>query len=239
MKKNITGHFIFLFCLAGLCSCSKTKTNTSNTDCIERIVLVPGDMPTNSLPVINLDPITSGEIDTIKTLFTNNNLLFGQYQFVSYYSYQYSSDSIQTQVTANPFINGLPVFNDGQIFIFFNGTYSASSSYLTSEVPANNDNTGHQTLSYLRNAFLKYVSEATITGANLNANTTVPSPASYMHTCLSATLGYIDLSFIPGNPFSLGHLIKVWMVTPLNGNYPTVFVRDDNGIGWGVPIAMI
>ena len=103
-------------------------------------------------------------------------------------------------------------------------------------VPPNNDTTGHQTLTYLRSAFLQHVSEAVIYWPLPDSKPTVPSPAAYEDTCLSATLGYIDQSYIPGNTFALGHLIKIWLVTPSNSNYPAVFVRDDNGQGWGQKI---
>jgi hypothetical protein len=79
---------------------------------------------------------------------------------------------------------------------------------------------------------LQPVSEATISGDAANAKPFVPSPAAY-DTCLSATLGYTDQSYVPGNTFALGHLIKIWLVTAVNSNYPAVFVRDDNGQGRG------
>ncbi len=239
LKKSITGYFIFfLWVLAGFSSCLKDKT-TASKDCIEREVLVPGDLPVNAPPIIEVDPITEGQIDTIKTLFTNNNLPFDEYQYVSYLYDIYvvpPGDTIQTQVTANPFLNGLPIFYDEQVFIFFNGVFSASSSYLSVEVAASSDTTGHRSLSYLRSAFLQHVSEATINGGAADAKPFVPSAAAYTDTCLSATLGYIDLSFIPGNSYSPGHVIKIWQVTALNSNYPVVFVRDDNGQGWGEPV---
>jgi hypothetical protein len=238
MKGSITGYAVFfLVILAGFASCRKSRATTDN-GCIERVALLPGDLPINAPPIIEVDPITDSQIDTIRTLFANNNLPFNQYQFL-YYSYlPWSPDSIQQQVTGNPFLNGLPIFDDQQVFNFFNGIYSASNSYLTVELAANSDTTGHQSLSYLRSAFLQHVSEATITGGANNSKPVAPSPAAYIDTCLSATLGYIDQSYIPGNPYSLGHLIKIWQVAPVNSNYPTVFVRDDNGMGWGVPIAL-
>ena len=223
-------------------SCSKTKTNSNqiNAGCIERMVLKPSSLPINAPPIINLDPITQEQIDTIKILFTNNNLPFNQYQFVGYYSYQYATDTVQTQVNVNPFLNGLPIFNDNEVFVFFNGVYSASNSYLnlTPEVPPNNDTTGHQNFANLRSAFLKHVSEATFTGPQRGAKPVAPLPSAYVDTCLSVTMGYIDQSYIPGNTFSLGHLIKVWLITPSGSNYPSVYLRDDNGQGWGVPVAI-
>ena len=224
---------LFLLISTGYFSCAKNIDASTGNGCIERVVALPSDLPINAPPVIDVDPITEGQIDTIKTLFTNNNLPFDQYQYV-YYSYiSWSADSIQQQVTGNPFLNGLPIFSDQQVFNFFNGVFSASTSYLTVEVAASNDSTGHQTLSYLRDAFLQHVSEATISWPLANSKPTVPSAAAYRDTCLSATLGYIDQTSIPGNSYSPGHVIKIWLVTPLNSNYPAVFVRDDNGQGWG------
>jgi hypothetical protein len=236
MKGSIAGIF-FLLVWTGFASCRKNSAGAGN-GCIERVVLLPGDLPVNSPPIIDVDPITEGQIDTIKILFTNNNLPFNQYQFVYYIYDPWSGDSIQQQVTANPFVNGLPVFGDQQVFNFINGIFSASTSYLTVEVAASNDTTGHQTLTYLRNAFLQHVSEATILWPLPASKPTVPSPAAFRDTCLSAILGYMDPSNIPGNPYSPGHLIKVWQITAINSNYPVVFVRDDNGQGWGVSIAI-
>jgi hypothetical protein len=99
---------------------------------------------------------------------------------VFYYSVVVSVDTIQTQVTANPFLNGLPIFNDQQLFIFFNGIFSPSRSYLMVEVAANNDTTGNQSLPHLRSAFLQHVSEATISGGSVSRKPLVPSPAAYL-----------------------------------------------------------
>ena len=239
LKHSNTGYFIFfLAVLAGFSSCLKDKTTVSK-DCIEKEGLLPGDLPINAPPIFDVDPITEGQIDTIKILFTNNNLPFDEYQYVSYLYDIYvptPGDTIQTQVTANPFLNGLPIFYDQQVFNFVNGVFSPSTSYLTVEVAASSDTTGHRSLSYLRSAFLQHVSEAKIYGGAADAKPFVPSASAYTDTCLSATLGYIDLSLVPGNSYSPGHVIKVWQVTALNSNYPTVFVRDDNGQGWGEPV---
>jgi hypothetical protein len=231
---------LFLFVLAAFFACSKTTNPSPNANadagCIQQVQVLPGDLPVNAPPIIEATPITQQQIDTIKTLFATNNLPANQYQFVYYSAWAVSADSFQVQTTANPFVNGLPVFADQQVFNFINGIYSASSSYLTTEVAASNDTAGHQRLTNLRNAFLQHVSEAVIYWPLQNAKPTVPSPAAYADTCLWATLGYIDQSAIPGNPYTPGHLIKVWQVTPANSNYPTVFVRDDNGQGWGAPV---
>ena len=241
MKTIIARYPIFLLLvLAAFFACSKAanpspKANAGGA-CIQQVAVLPGDLPVNAPPIIEADPITQQQIDTIKTLFAKNNLPANQYQFVFYSSWASSADSFQVQATANPFVNGLPVFSSQQVFNFINGIFSASSSYLTTEVAANNDTTGHQTLTYLRNAFLQHVSEASISGGANNSKPFYPSPAAYTDTCLWATLGYIDQSAIPGNPYTTGHLIKVWQVTPANSNYPAVFVRDDNGQGWGAPV---
>ena len=85
MKGSIAGIF-FLLVWTGFASCRKNNATESKA-CIERLVLLPGDLPVDAPPIIAVDPITEGQIDTIKTLFTNNNLLFNQYQFL-YYIYQ-------------------------------------------------------------------------------------------------------------------------------------------------------
>ena len=147
MKRSIAGIF-FLLVWTGFASCRKNNA-TEGKACIERLVLLPGDLPVDAPPIIVVDPITEGQIDTIKMLFTNNGLPFGQYQYV-YYIYQpWSADSIQQQTTANPFINGLPAFGDQQVFNFINGILSASTSYLMVEVPPDNDTTGGFPISVL------------------------------------------------------------------------------------------
>ncbi|HLX91225.1 MAG TPA: hypothetical protein VKR32_06055 [Puia sp.] len=225
--------FFLLLLSAGVASCSKNhsdEVNAAESGCIERIVARPTDLPLNGPPIINVDPITPAQIDTIETLFAKNNMSYSNLEFIFY------NNSIGVQATATPFLNGLPIFNDGQVYDFVNGIYSSSDSYLTTEVSTDNNTTSNQSLANLRTAFFDHLSEATITGPQLNAKPSVPLASSYLDTCLSATLGYLDLSYIPGNPFSLGHVVKVWEVSPVNGYYPTVYVRDDNGHAWGVPI---
>jgi hypothetical protein len=204
-------------------SCSKQGSTTTNTDCIVRVI-----------PLYTETTLTEYQINSIKLLFSKNNMSINGLQFT-----QFISDGggnlpmiTQTQVTANLFLNDLPVFYYNELFIFNNGIFD--TAYLYTGTPLTNDITGHQTLSNLQSSFLKHVSES-ITYLPIGPPF-VPSSSTYSDSCLVATLGYIDAVYIPGHTLPWGNLIKVWSVTTLHNSYPTVYVEDDNGLAWGMPV---
>lgn len=212
-------------------SCSKQEDsyplNTLST-CISRVV-----------PQVTQTKVSGSGIDSIKTLFAKNNLSTEGLQFIGYIPDTYTGTSglPQTQVTATRFVNNLPVFGYDEVFIFNSGLFQ--TAYLITGTPQTNDLTSKQSLPYLQSAFFKHVQESVIIGGPLNAKPRIPSPDQYKDSCLVAVLGYVDAGSIPGNSISWGKtLVKVWKVTPLNGNYPLVFVEDATGFGWGEWLAI-
>jgi hypothetical protein len=202
-------------------SCSKKMATVADSGCIARVV-----------PTTEQTPLRTTQVDSIRTLFAQNNLQPGQLQFIEFIPDVYSDSTItpQAQVWANLFLNGLPVFQYNEVFVFNGGIFD--TAYLYTGTPANNDTTGHRTLSSLRSSFMQHVAEA-ITYWPLNIKPTIPSAKTYTDSCLVAKLGYLDVTYIPGNTAQAGTLIKVWQVTPLSTIFPCVYVRDDNGMAWG------
>ena len=204
-------------------SCSKQSSTTSTSDCIERL-----------MPKYTESTLTGNQIDSIKALFSKNNLSIDQLLFTQFIPNIYSDPNMisQAQVTANLFLNGLPVFNYNEVFIFNNSIFD--TAYLYTGTASSNDTTGHQTLSYLRSAFFKHVSESVIYSPV--GKPFVPSSNTYLDSCLAVTLGYVDAVYFPGNTNPWGTLKKVWMIKPVHSGYPSVFVEDDSGLAWGVPV---
>jgi hypothetical protein len=205
----------------------------------------------NRLYPIATDYRVSGSVlDSILVLFQANNLPIANLLFLSL-----STDSTtninplaysgyQEQVLATQFINGLPLFGSPTFFTFNAGIYQPAGNIDGYYGPApDSDITGHQTMATLRDDFLAKVSESFISGGPLNAKPFVPSASTYEGACLDVTLGYIDASMIPGNSTAFGMaLVKVWSVTATASSsityYPLVYVEDDNGQSWGVPIIL-
>ncbi len=206
-------------------ACTKHQNSISDNGCISRLV-AKTISPT----------LSSSQIDSINILFSNNNMSTAQLQFLYFTPNVYSDTTkpTQSQVIANLFINGLPMFGNNEAFIFNNGIFD--TAYLYNGIPQTNDTTGHQSFSYLRTAFMNHVSES-ITYMPLQIPPFIPSPKNYIDSCLTATLGYVDASSIPGNQNDIwgSTLIKVWSVS-CNNHYPSILVKDDNGLAWGVPV---
>jgi hypothetical protein len=207
----LIGTLITAALMAQILSCSKHQTVMDN-GCIDRVI--PGSGQT--LPAIQLD--------SIDALFSNNNLSTANLQFDKYYVDDHQVPGVHRQlVTAIIFFNGLPLFDFDDFFEFDDGIMTDSQLYSGS--PSLNDTSSHQTLSFLRSAFIKYAVQS--------------SPDQFANTCLSATLGYLDHAEIPKNVLPFGTPIKVWRITPANADYPTVYVKDDDSTAWGPPILPI
>jgi hypothetical protein len=211
--------FIFAF------SCTKQQNNVTDNGCISRQIAQPS---TTSL--------TNVQMDSIKSLFNQNNLPISGLQFTEFIPDIYTDPSRapQAQVAANLFLNGLPVFHYTEVFIFVGGIFDTAYLYLGA--PLNNDVSEHQSLDSLRKDFFAHVSESEIIGGASNSQPHIPSAKTFLDSCLSATLGYADATEVPGKNLPWGNLIKVWSVTPSHSSYPCVFVEDDNGLAWGVSI---
>ncbi|MBS1667382.1 MAG: hypothetical protein JST58_08400 [Bacteroidetes bacterium] len=206
-----------------LAACNKKQNSNSDSGCITRVIATTVSQTLNA-----------SQIDSIEVLFNKNNLSTAQLQFLYFVPNAFSDTTLpaQTQVTAEFFLNKLPVFGYNEYFIFNNAIFD--TAYLYTGIPQNNDSSGHQTLSYLRDAFMKHVSES-VFYSPLFTKPFVPSASLYLDSCLTATLGYIDASSVKGSNAIWGKtLVKVWSVT-CNNHYPGIFVEDDNGLAWGVP----
>ena len=206
-------------------ACTKHQNSISDNACISRLIAT-----TNS------PTLRSSEIDSINILFDNNNMSTAQLQFLYFIPNVFSDTTKpkQAQVAANLFINGLPMFGNNEAFIFNNGIFD--TAYLYKGIPLNNDTAGYQSLAYLRAAFMQHVSES-ITYMPLQIPPFIPSPKNYIDSCLTATLGYVDATSIPGSQNDIwgSTLIKVWSVS-CNNHYPEILVEDDNGLAWGVRV---
>jgi hypothetical protein len=201
---------------------------------------------TRAIPKVSDYKVTGNDLDSIFALFSANNLSTANLQFFSWltdtttniYPTQYSG--YQEQVLATRFINGLPVFADDEFFTFNAGKFQPGGVYDGYTGPApSGDTTGNQNIVYLREAFLAHVSESFMEGGVQNSKPFIPSASSYVDACLTVTLGYLDASFIPGNPSALNQaLVKVWSVRPTYSSsisyYPLIYVEDAGGLAWGV-----
>jgi hypothetical protein len=224
MKKILT----YFCCLIFIFSCTRetaTVNNVADNGCISIAVAQASQTS-----------LSASQIQSIDSLFQANNMSTDGLQFIEYIPDIYSDTTKppHEQVAANLFLNGLPVFHYTEAFDFNNGVFDTSALY--TGAPANNNADGHQSLTSLRTDFLDHVSESKIEGGVLNATPFTPSASTYVDTCLAATLGYVDATAVPGNTLPYGNLVKVWSITPSHGTYPCVYVEDDNGLAWGVPL---
>jgi hypothetical protein len=210
-----------LILLIAVVACGKHHDqNTGTSQCMEEV----------KNPFISA--LTQGEVDTVQTLF--NQAGRGYQDIWPLYLSQLSPNA--EQVIGIQFINGLPVLGDDVVFNFQNGVLTADSSVITAR-PLSNDTTWHKTDSDLRAAFLTHVNESKIYGGTLQDSIPyTPSTAKYEDSCLQKTLGYVDSVFVPGTQAHGGiYLVKVWAISPLNTNYPLVYVEDQGSIAWGQP----
>jgi hypothetical protein len=236
MSTRLSSYFRFLpgVCLIAfvVSTTSCRKHSASDNHCITREV-----------PKMTDQGVSGPALDSIYNLFASNNLSTDNLQFQAWVGYTTSNPTYsgpQEQVWATQFFNGLPVFREDENFVFNAGKYQPGNKYNGYTGPAPGaDSSGNQGLPGLRSAFLDHVSQSIGAGGPRNARPFIPSRLAYMDSCLIATLGYLDAGMVPGkSPLLETALIKVWKVTPLNGQYPLVYVEDDNGLAWGVAFFM-
>jgi len=206
-------------------------------------------------PVYNYPPLSTGQLDTIKSLFSANGLSLDNLQFVYYYSDTLKDTAnapyFNQVVSASAIINGLPVFASGYAWSFRNGVWVRyPGANPTWDYPGS-DTTGHQTLPALRSAFFKTF-ESTVYGNGPNISTQrLGRPGTYYRdSCLYAQLGYVDASTRPDNNGSIPYgkkLLKVWRVflqtigpVPYYTRTPitSVFVEDSTGKAWAQFLAV-
>jgi hypothetical protein len=222
MKKGLK----LRWCLAAVLlflyiSCAKHH-DTPTADCITRVY------------TSQASTVSASQLDSINALFSPNGLSTAGLQF-----YFFIVDTValpgytgtQEQAAAYLFYNGLPVFEGAETFIFDAGIYSQAASALYDGSVPGPDTTSHQTLEYLRTAWLTHYQQDTIFGGALNSRPSAPGTA-YKDSCLLAELGYVDAATFGSGPRTYGaSLVKVWKVSPSsNNNYPIVYVQDSTGI---------
>jgi hypothetical protein len=213
----------FAALIAQVLSCSKPKVGSGIPDnkCIDRVVARPGQTS-----------LSAGQLDSIHILFSQNNIKDSQLQFFAFRP-DINTDSTlapQAQVSAILFINGLPVFNKAEVYMFNAGIFD--TAYLYTGAPLTNDSSGHLSLPSLRSIFLKFVAQTIKTYSSAALPPIFSSADNFNDTCLSATLGYMDAFYVPGGNQPTGTLIKVWKITPSDNGFPVLYVEDDDGSAW-------
>ena len=213
-------------------SCSKFGTSHGSdpdSGCITRVI-----------PVLTDTLLPLGKLDSINTLFQQNNLSTANLQFYSFQDYMVNDstyDGIQVQIVATQFFHSLPLFSvaGDKLFQFDNGKLQPPLPHYWNgyDGPAPDaDTSGHQTLSTLRSAFLERIAEYVNPGGPNR-----PDSTNYHDSCLVAKLGYIDASWAPGSTTRPNTaLVKVWKVSTLSIG-PSVYVQDNNALSW--PVALI
>jgi hypothetical protein len=201
-------------------SCDKHH-DTPAVDCITRVEV---SQPTN---------VSVTQLDSINNLFTLNSLSTAGLQFYFYFVDTVTLPGytgIEQQASAYISYNGLPVFDYSETFIFKEGIYQPAASFVYQGTVPGPDTTTHQTLEDLRTAWLNHYQQDTIYPPFINSHPSIPG-TKYRDSCLVAQLGYIDAAtFSHGTALYGASLVKVWMVSPLSGGYPMVFVDDSTGI---------
>jgi hypothetical protein len=215
-------------------SCTKKGTsNGSDSGCITRVI-----------PMLTDVLLSQDELDSINTLFRQNNLSTANLQFYSFRGYMVQDstyDGIQEQIVATQFYNNLPLFSvaGDKMFLFNNGQLQLPPANYwdgyDGPAPADADTSGHQALSVLRSAFFESLASYVNPGGPALWPDSSNQPVNYHDSCLVAKLGYIDAAWAPGSTTKPNTaLIKVWKVSPLSG--PAVYVQDNNGLPW--PVAL-
>jgi hypothetical protein len=186
-----------------LFSCS--KHDAAHNNCITR-----------ATPRVTDIIVSSANLDTIYSLFHTNHLSNPHIQFNGLHTDRWLDSNSQLvvvrQVTANYFVNGLPVFGSYLNYTFVNDRFVDSNCIHIAGIPENSDTIPQQSLMALNDAFYKYNPD-------------------YSGPCLQATLSYLDVSGIPGRTsVPMGRsLVKVWTVGDGIHFTPKVFVVDETG----------
>ena len=225
MKRGSLLVVLGLLFVVSYSACKKGNTGYSGPDngCISRVQ-----------PASTDHLLSSGALDSIHTLFQENNLSEAGLQFYLYQSTTYADSAGLRKDTAyaNLFVNGLPAFYTWRSFPFRNRLLQPREPWNEGSpgFPTNhNDTTGHQTLANLRGAFLRLTTK-------FSAGYPSTSYPVFGDSCLVATLGYIDASNLPGSTYLAQQLlVKVWVVTTPYVPVPVVIVIDSSGAASMLP----
>lgn len=219
MKKGLK----LWWCLAGVLSflyisCSKHH-DTSAADCITKTDA--SEAPT----------VSPTQLDSIDALFSRNGLSTAGLQFYSLFvdTMGPGSGGIEQQVSAAPFYNGLPLFENYATFIFKAGIYSPADGVTWHGAIPGPDTTFHQTLEDLRAIYLAHYQQDAITPPVANPPPPSHPGLNWRDSCLVAMPGYADASvFNSSIPWGT-QLVKAWWIAPVGQTYPAIYVEDDNG----------
>jgi len=204
IRKNVFAIVVLLLGFSiGLVSCSKHNTAADN-NCISR-----------ATPKVTDILVAPAILDTIHGLFQTNHLANPRVQFNGLHTDRWLDSNSQMvtvqQVTANYFVNGLPVFGGYLNYTFVNGRFIDSNALRIAGRPENDDTTGQQPPAVLKSAFYQYNPD-------------------YSGPCLKATLCYLDAEIIAPYTTPTGKTqVKVWAINPVTGSLPLVFVVDQTG----------
>ena len=232
MKMGLKLLPIALICLIFTIGCRKAgtaSTNTVATSCISEAAVTPASLAL-ALP--------QAQLTEIDHLFQQNNLPTANQQFFSidsnYFQPQgYPANVDQTVVLSYRWYNNLPVFRWNDNITFYNDVFQPQASIVFNGTAPGPDTAFRQSLASLQtiwqNNFMKV---GTYGGAQNDTTPTHPN-ASYRDSCLIAKRGYIDAGYFNA-PIDIytGELVKAWVVTPENGNYPMVIIADSTGAAW-------
>jgi hypothetical protein len=220
---------VCLVIVATAFSCRRSETKT-DIDCISRYWSSP-----------NQALLAQRTLDSIDALFGKNNLPISGLQFL-YILYDTTSNPTgysgpQIQVSANPFINNIPVYQEDEYFTFDStGLFQPSNSVIYAWSPPGQDTSTRQTLEGLRQIFLNDYKLCVIEGGTENSTPTHPT-APYGDSCLLAMLVYSDANTFNRKIPPGTQLVLAWNVTGLNKGYPSVLVEDSTGLA--IPAAII
>ena len=177
-------------------------------------------------------------MDTALALYSQNNLSTANLQFFSVLSNSYeppgyTSNVAQVDICAYRWYNNLPVFGWNDNVTFYNGIFQPQASILYTGTPPGTDATFQQTLASLQSIWQNNFMRVSTYWPLQNVQNPTHPAASYRDSCLIAKRGYIDAGYFNA-PIDIytGELVKAWVVTPENGNYPMVIIADSTGAAW-------
>jgi hypothetical protein len=222
MKKALKFPYWLAFVLSFLIISCARHHDTPTIDCITRVI--PSQAST----------VSAAQLDSIDALFSLNGLSTAGLQFTYFDVY----NEIAINADGYLFYNGLPVFNNYEVFAFKAGIFVPASSVIYNGPAPGPDTSSHQTLEDLRAIYLAHYQQDTIFPAFMRPES-VPG-VGYRDSCLVAELGYVEPALISNEDITTSastSLVKAWQVSPLSGGYPMVYILDSTGVC--VPVQVI
>lgn len=232
MKKGLKLLPLTVICLIFTICCRKVESASVHTvasGCISEATVTFASLDTT---------LTQPQLTVIDNLFQQNNLSTANQQFFSIdtNSYQptgYTADVAQTTILSYRWYNNLPVFRWNDYITFYNDIFQPQASIIFNASAPSADTAFRESLESLQTIWQNnFMRVGTYGGLQHDTTPTHPN-ASYRDSCLIAKKGYIDAGyFSSSNIIYTGVLVKAWVVTPQNGNYPMVIIADSTGAAW-------